>query len=204
MKNNDIILIGYSGHAYVVIDALYANDYNIIGYCDNEEKPYNPFELKYLGQESEEILQDNQWIIGIGDNAIREKIYYKYQHVGTPGYVIYNESDQGLMSAIGAGTYVGAGAVLNTLAEVGIGSIVNTGAIVEHECQIGNFVHIAPGAVLAGNVTVGDRTFIGANAVVKQGVSIGRDVIVGAGTVVLNDIPEGVTVVGNPGNILTK
>ena len=46
MSKNAVIL-GYSGHAYVVLEILISNQYDIIGYYDNEPKEKNPFKLNY-------------------------------------------------------------------------------------------------------------------------------------------------------------
>ena len=38
-----MIVIGYSGHAFVACGILKAAGQPITGYCDKEEKTYNPF-----------------------------------------------------------------------------------------------------------------------------------------------------------------
>ena len=47
---NEIIIMGYSGHGFVICDVCERNNLTIIGYCDNEEKMLNPYELLYLGR----------------------------------------------------------------------------------------------------------------------------------------------------------
>ena len=49
-----MILIGYSGHAFVVYGILQSVQKNVRGYCDTEEKTNNPFALEYLGSETSE------------------------------------------------------------------------------------------------------------------------------------------------------
>ncbi len=202
--NRDLIIVGYSGHAYVVIDALNSLGDNVLGYCDSKIKSYNPFSLEYLGKENEEVLIDQKWIISIGENEIREKIFLHLGHIGQLDSVIHKNAFLGAQIDFGMGVFVSANASINTLCKIGNGTIINTGSIVEHECSIGNFCHVAPGVVLAGNVNLGDRVFVGANATVKQGVVIGNDVTIGAGSVILQDVPDGVTIVGNPGRIIKK
>jgi len=64
---NKAILIGYSGHAYVVADILQKAGYQLGGYCDNEEKLNNPYAIPYIGKEkqneSQEILRRNNFFI---------------------------------------------------------------------------------------------------------------------------------------------
>ncbi len=196
-------IIGYSGHAYVVLDILKANDFTNISYCEQKEKEYNPFNLTYLGDERHRktiaLLRSGSVFMGIGDNIARAKTfnYLKAIHASTP-FIQHPSAIISSTVVIGEGSVIMQGAVINVLSKIGCGVICNTSSVIEHECMIGDFVHIAPGAVLAGNVSIGDFTFIGANAVVKQGVVIGKKVIVGAGSVVLKDIPDGSKAYGNP------
>lgn len=201
--SNDAVILGYSGHAYVVIEILMTNNYNVTGYYDREEKAENPFNLTYLGTEANESdlkkIINCSVFIGIGNNNIRADIFKKLKQNKLSFPVLAHHSSIVSASAqIGSGTIVMAGAIVNTMAKIGNAVICNTSSVIDHECVIGDYVHIAPGAVLAGNITVGDNTFIGANSVIKQGVTIGANVTIGAGAVVLKDIANGLTVYGNP------
>jgi sugar O-acyltransferase (sialic acid O-acetyltransferase NeuD family) len=202
-----IVIIGYSGHAFVVIDAAEKGGLQVNFYAEKVKQPQNSFELNYIGFEEDKDFEgwenDYEYILGVGDNKIRERvtelILSKEESLRS---VIHPSARIGAKVDIGDGTFIAAGAVINPLAAIGTSVIINTGAIVEHECKIGEFAHIAPGAVLAGNVKVGKRSFVGANATIKEGVEIGRDVIIGAGTVVLNDVQNGSKIVGNPGRVI--
>lgn len=200
--NKHIAIIGYSGHSLVVLDA--ANEAGIVipYYCEREEKTFNPFNLKYLGDESSEYFDwdiADKFIIGIGDNQLRKKIanfiISKNKQLFT---VVHPLAHISSMSKVGIGNFFAANSTLNTFAEVANNCILNTACVVEHECIISNHVHIGPGAILAGHVTIGESSFIGANSVVKQGVTIGENVVVGAGSVVLQNIPNNEIWVGNP------
>jgi len=203
-----VILIGYSGHAYVVYDIFRSKGIEIIGYCEKEEKQFNPFNLDYLGQETSseslKMLQQQDYFIAIGDNHIRQKIYQNLiaQNIQPPSQAIHFNTSISDSAETNSGAMIAANVTINALAKIGTGTICNTACVIEHECQIGDFAHIAPGAVLAGNVTIGNASFIGANAVVKQGVTIGENVTVGAGSVILKNIPDNAIVVGNPGKII--
>ncbi|MHC2993610.1 hypothetical protein OB13_19260 [Pontibacter sp. HJ8] len=204
-------LLGYSGHAYVVADAIKMRGDNIVGYYDREKAIVDPYNLDYLGDEGDEQSLSKItnlgaiFFVGIGDNSIRGKlIKYLCEKGFDTASVIHPNSIVSGMTTIGTGSLIAAGAIINPLAKVGVGVIINTGAIIEHECHIGDFVHIAPGAVLAGNVHVGEGSFIGAKAVVKQGVRIGKNTTVGAGAVVLKDVPDNLVWAGNPAIDLKK
>lgn len=200
------VIIGYSGHSYVLLDALETRGYELRGYIDREKKEKNPYNLQYLGSESDnqfsEMLKDSDIFIAIGDNEVRRKIFNNItRHGASTPNLIHGKALVSPYAVVNPAAVVMAGAVINSLALIGKGVICNTSSIVEHECRLGDFVHLAPGAVLAGNVHVGENTFIGANSVVKQGVSIGSNVTVGAGSVILRDIPDDAKVYGNPGKL---
>jgi sugar O-acyltransferase (sialic acid O-acetyltransferase NeuD family) len=197
----EAIIIGYSGHAYVLIDVLMANKYSIYGYCEAQKKDFNPYSLSYVGNENTEtdLLRKYDVFLGIGSNSLRSEIFeqlfkkgIKFPNIIHPNTIISPSS------SIGNATVIMPSVVINALCKIGQGVICNTTSVIEHECIIDNFAHIAPGVVLAGKVSVGKNTFVGANSVVKQGIKIGSDVIVGAGSVVINDIPDGCIVYGNP------
>lgn len=204
------ISVGYSGHAYVLIDSILDNGGEILGYFEKQQKQDNPFSIAYLGDESEEEVlaryEDKEigLVLGIGDNRVRKKIYEQVndRSFARPA-IIDRAANVSARANVGETAFIAKGASVNAGAGIGTGAIVNTGSIVEHECKIGDFAHLAPGAVLSGNVSVGSLSLIGANAVVKQGVSIGSRAIIGAGSVVLRDIPAGETWVGNPAKPLS-
>jgi sugar O-acyltransferase (sialic acid O-acetyltransferase NeuD family) len=201
------VIIGYSGHAYVVAESFISKGNTISYYTDLKEASNNPFNLTYLGFESSSNFKGWEmqlnYILGIGDNNIREKagnliLSKSLQLVNViDSNALFSESTN-----IGLGVFASKGVLVNSFTKIGNFTILNTGCIIEHECEIGIAVHIAPGAVLAGNVKVGNRSFIGANSVIKQGIEIGDDVIIGAGSVVIKDVLSNTKLVGNPGRLI--
>jgi len=202
-----VAIIGYSGHAYVIIDILLSAGRLVTAYCDQEEKEFNPYHLHYLGKESEVIrkLKKFDFFACVGHNGIRERIHTNVSaFLGNPINAIHPSAVISSSVKMGDGVMVAANATINPLTEIGRGVICNTSCTIDHECQIEDFVHVAPGAVVCGNVKIGKGTFVGANSVIKQGVIIGKNVVIGAGTVIIRDIPDNVTVVGNPQKQLIK
>ena len=199
MKNNNLVIIGYSGHSYGCIEVAIKQGFSIVGYHDVLEKVSNPYNLNYLGHE-DNIDSNNNPFIALGDNSIRRKIYEKLRsnNIFLNTTLIHSNTTISKSSLIEEQTFISAGVIINPQVKIGVGCIINTGAIIEHDCSIGKFSHIAPGAVLAGNVSIGSGCLIGANAVIKQGVKIGDNVIVGAGAVVLKGVNSNTIFVGNP------
>jgi sugar O-acyltransferase (sialic acid O-acetyltransferase NeuD family) len=198
-----VVIIGYSGHGIVVADTAIDAGMPLQYYCEKKTVNTNPFGLEYLGDEADKNF-DNwnkgyEFILGVGDNTIRNKIAVKVlSENGKLPNVIHRSVYMSKHSALGTGNFISANTTINALVRVGNFCILNTGCIIEHECTIADNVHIAPGAVLAGNVQVGTMSFVGANAVIKQGIKIGANVIIGAGAVIINDIPDNMIVAGNP------
>lgn len=205
----DICLIGYSGHSYVVCDVLHSIGIEVKHYCEKTPKKENPYNLEFLGTETEALQQgyfkDLIPVLAVGDNKIRMSIGDFLFNSGIQLFTaIHSRSFIASKVSVGEGTVVFAGAVINPLVEIGRGVICNTSCIIEHESSIGDYSHICPGAVLAGNVRVGKLAFIGANAVIKQGVEIGDRAIIGAGSVVVKNVEANSMVYGNPSSVKLK
>lgn len=200
-------IIGYSGHAYVVIDTLLSMNIFLLGYCEKSEKRNNPYQLDFLGDESDSSVLDKiesgNVYLGIGKNSIRKALYEQLslRKIQMP-FAAHKNAIVSRSAGISEAAVIMPGAIINSQSRIGRGVICNSASVIEHECIIGDFSHIAPGAVLAGGVTVGTNSFIGANAVVREGVKIGNNVIVGAASVVIRDVSDDLKIVGNPQKII--
>ena len=205
---NDVFLLGLSGHALSVLEAMRLNGMFPKGYFDKIK--HERLDLIYCGDETIEenliILDHSSFIFpSVGDNSLREKlILWAQTHQLNELLIQHPTAIIALDAQIGLSTFLGAGCIVNVQVKIGQGAIINTGAIIEHECTIGDFAHVGPGAVLAGNVLIEKSCFIGANATVKQGVKIGANTIIGAGSVVLTDIPANTVFAGNPAKQIKK
>ncbi|MGB1307433.1 MAG: acetyltransferase [Oceanihabitans sp.] len=203
LESKNIFILGYSGHAYVVLDTLLSNNYKIKGYFNKTKTNSNPYNLSYLGDENnvaiQTIIKEDFIFPAIGSNTIRKKViaFIEANHLNQT-VLIDTSAKVSKQALIKKSTLVGPRAIINSMAEIGKGCIINSGTIIEHECKIGNFTHIAPGTVLAGSVSVGNEVFIGANATILPGIKIGNKAVIGAGAVVIKDIGENETWVGNP------
>jgi sugar O-acyltransferase (sialic acid O-acetyltransferase NeuD family) len=201
------IIIGYSGHSFVVLDILFSNQYMLYGYCEKSEKKINPYDLQYLGSENnlEDFGSEKFIFITIGDNIKRKEIFHRLSGKGIQMPTVFHPTSTVSSKAkIGLASVFMAGSIVNSLSVIGNGVICNSACVIEHECVIGDFVHIGPSAVLAGGVTIGDNSFIGANSVIKQGIRVGQNVVVGAGSVVLKDVKDNSVVYGNPTKLKLK
>jgi sugar O-acyltransferase (sialic acid O-acetyltransferase NeuD family) len=199
-----MVVIGYSGHAFVVCGILQSSGSKLSGYCDTMEKEYNPFHLAYLGSETSvaalQVIEKQGCFIAVGDNTSRRKIHEQLTARGIrPSTIAHPSAVVDATAQVSEeGVMLSARVTINPLARIGVGAICNTGCIIEHECEVGDFAHIGPGAVLCGNVKIGAGSFVGANAVIRQGIHVGSGAMIGAGAVVVKDVPDNCTVMGVP------
>lgn len=187
---DDIILVGFGGHAKSVADCIErAGQYRIVGYTDMEE---HKSKYQYLG--TDDILPKylkkgiDKLAMGIGylgKGDLRERLYNHLKSLGFSFPVIADPSAIIASSAmIGEGTFVGKGTIINAEAEIGKMCIINTACLIEHECVVKDFSHVAVSAVLCGQVKVGKAAFVGANATVIQCREIADNKIIPAGATV--------------------
>ncbi len=195
---NRLIIIGAGGHGKVIADNALKNGYTDIGFVDDHATGLC-MGFPILGTlDAIDQLHDGKtdFIIGIGNNAIRKRIAEKYRVNWAT--LIHPSAHIATCVEIGEGTVVMAGAAVNACASVGNHCIVNTLAVVEHDNVIRNYVHISPGAKLGGTVQIGEMTHIGIGATVINNVDIGARCVVGAGAVVIKTLGDEGVYVGIP------
>ena len=206
-----LLLIGSSGHASVLLDAIeLAGEYSVAGYLDDtlragtEKRSY-----RILGNLTDaaricekEML--NHLVIAVGDNSSRRKIYLDLvSKVTSAKFPVVKHPS----AVIAASAEVGKGAVILAQAHVGPASrigefcIVNTGGLVDHECTLQDFSSIAPGVAMGGKVEIGECSAVGVGASISDRVTIGKHSVIGSGAVVVKDIPDFVVAFGNPARV---
>ena len=198
MRN--VIIIGAGGHAKVVADAVIKNCDRLLGFLD-DFKTGNVLEgYSVLGKTADAVsYSDNaRFVIGIGNNEIREKIATELEGKVKWITVIHPMANIGIGASIGCGSVIFANASVNPGAVIGRHCIINTGASAEHDCAMGDFSHISVNSALCGEASIGKCSFLGACASVKQSVSVCEGVTVGCGGAVVKDITESGIYAGVP------
>lgn len=202
MIKDEIIIIGFGGHARSIADSIKSTgDYNIVGYTDIVDRrcQYN-----YLGTDDnlKKIFDEGipNAVIGIGfvdDYTIRDNVIDKAKEIGFSFPTIIDTSAVIADDCfIGDGCFIGKNTVINAATVIDEFSIINTGAIIEHDNKIGAYSHIAVGALLCGEVSVGHHTLIGAGSTVIQCKNIGNNCIIGAGSLVIANVENNMKVYG--------
>lgn len=208
--NKKVVILGAGGHAKSIADIVLKSNDQVIGFLDDNVEIGTAIiksrDIKVIGKIEDSLnIANNQnilFVIGIGNNKVREKIAkqynIKYYTAIHPTAVIAQDVQ------IEEGTVVMANTVINVGASIGKHCIINTGAIVEHDNTIEDYVHLSPSVVLSGTVKIGKYTHLGTGTKVRNNINITSNVTVGVGGVVVKDIGEEGTYVGVPVKRLEK
>ncbi|MDT3232535.1 acetyltransferase [Pseudomonas sp. rhizo25] len=198
-----LAIVGAGGHGKVVADTAECCGWDVVEFF---EDAWSGREMngawRIAGDTSTLLNHLSEYegvLVAIGDNKVRHAKLAELAGAGAQLVsLIHPDATISRYAAIGIGSVVFAGVVVNADTQVGPGAILNTGCSIDHDCTLGDAVHISPGARLAGTVRVGSMSWIGIGACVRQSLQIGSLVMVGAGAVVVADIADSQTVVGVP------
>ncbi len=198
-----INIIGAGGHGAVCADIGLLCGYKEIVFYDDAfiEKPtlLNWKVTNNISWVYNNIQKNEDYAIAIGNNALRQSIFYKLQNLSAnivnlihPKAIVSSFSRMGQGNVLCAGSFVG---VNTTLANV---CIINSLSSVDHDCILEDSVHVCPGTHVGGFSSLGQRSWIGIGSAVKQCISIGADAVIGAGAAVVSDVPSAQLYVGVP------
>lgn len=184
------VIIGYGGHASVLIDII-GDPGEVFAICDKDTDPTANCDLNIVSEKKlldEFSHEEFELINGVGyipgSNArleVWEKFKlsgYQFFSIMAPTAIISDSAD------LFEGVQILHRAVVSNKTKIGNNTIINTGAIVEHHCSVGDSCHIAPGAILCGGVKVANHVFVGAGAIILPNVTLSSNTVVPAGDIV--------------------
>ena len=158
----DIVLVGGGGHGKVVLAALLRSpDFRVVGYTDPTDHGSPLLGVARLGHDDVLPAVAAEFpgagaAIGVGmlgSTTVRRRLEAMLDRLGLSLPVI--RASSAIVHAdvaIGDGTFVGDGVVVNPSARIGRCAILNTRCVVEHDVVVGAHAHIAPGATRCGRV----------------------------------------------------
>lgn len=194
--NRKLLLIGNGKHAAVVYEAAMMHGHKVVGVISQDKDTRLPVPI--VGSDSQlKNFSDHEFVVAIGDNARREKVYRVALSAGlVPAEpIIHPHAFVSPSARIGAGTVVMAGAIVQPHAKIGDNCIINTGATVDHDCVVNNHAHVCPGVNLAGTVNVGEGALVGTGTAVMPEMTIGDWAKVGAGSVIHKNVKANLTII---------
>ncbi len=198
-----IILIGDSGHARVIADAVVSAGGQVVARLDDKYTELVEQDGCAFGPVAEvhKLIETKQAkvVVAIGANVVRQKIVERLA-LSADQYAtaIHRAASISPSAVISPGTVVMPGAVVNAEAVIGNHVIVNSRAVVEHDCVIGDYVHVASGAAVAGLVKLDEGVWVETGASIVPTKRIGQWSVVRAGSAVMEDVGEFKTVIGVP------
>lgn len=226
MSDNDrkgLVLIGGGGHCKSIIDVIESitsysislgGKIRIAKIVDTKENFDKHIVGEYYVNESMENLDRltgyyENFVLAFGQLKTpngRPEMMQRLQALGAKfPTLISPHARVSPFCAVGKGTVIMHGAVVNANSLVGSGCILNTGCCIEHDAIVGSFTHVSTNAVVNGGSCVGQECLIGSNAVVLNQIDVCDKTVVGAGSVVIKSISESYGIyVGNPAQLIKK
>ena len=201
-------IFGTSGFAREVNDIASELGYRTVYICRDQA------ELEGRSSPGDAMLErdvgrygDMQFAIGIGENAVRQKVARRFCKELRFVNLIHPSASfgRGQRDVICAskGVIVCAGVRFTNNIQVGDFTIFNLNATIGHDAILDDFVNVSPGANISGNVHIGTRCWLGTGAALNQGkggakLIIGADTVIGSGSVVVKECEANAVYVGNP------
>ena len=204
----DIGIFGTSGFARELGDIACELGYRVIYVArDQPELQAWSFPSEVMLESDVGDHRDMEFTIGIGENAIRQKVAQRFADTLHFANLIHPSATFGQRQrdAIKAsqGVVVCAGVRFTNNIQIGDFTVFNLNVTIGHDVIVDDFVNVAPGACISGNVHLGARCLIGTGTVVNQGTAdakllIGADTIIGSGSVVIKTCESNAIYVGIP------
>jgi sugar O-acyltransferase (sialic acid O-acetyltransferase NeuD family) len=206
-SDRGVLVVGSSGHASVVVDALEASGWQVAGFLDD----FRPVNEKVLGGVVLGRLQDASacaaaagvWrvVVAVGDNWRRGQVMQGFDARWEFPVVRHPSAIVSASAQVEAGTVLAAGSVIGPGCHIGRGCLVNTLASLDHDGVLEDYASLAPGAICGGHVRVGSYTAVGLGANVIHKITLGAHTVIGAGATVVADMPDHVVAWGVPARV---
>ena len=209
---NNIVLIGSSGHAKVIIDIVQQEGkYNVVGLLDRHRQvDETTLGYRILGKEEDlpalkKVYSLMGVIVAIGDNFYRSKVVALIRKI-CPDLpfvcAIHPKASIGTDVSIGEGTVIMAGVTINPCSSVGRFCILNTNSSLDHDSTMEDFASLAPGVTTGGNCRIGKYSALGIGATLIHDVQVGKQSVIGAGALVMKSIESFAVAYGTPAIVI--
>lgn len=209
---DNIVIIGSSGHAKVIIDIVQQEGrYHIAGLLDRFRKvDEQTLGYRILGKEEDlpeltKIHFLKGAIVAIGDNFVRSQVVSRIREL-CPGLpfvsAVHPKASIATEVSLGEGSVIMSGVSINPCSSVGQFCILNTNSSLDHDSAMEHFSSLAPGVTLGGNCKIGKYSAISIGAVMIHGVHVGEHSVIGAGSLVIKNIESFVVAYGTPAKII--
>lgn len=195
-----IVILGM-GSAAISIANIISNEYNyeVVGFVgtDEENKKYNGKKIyrniPLIG--TRKILKDLRkqkiggFIAAIGDNYIREKVFYEASNEGLiPINAISRNAFIENDAIIKSGIVIGSGSVIQHGVEIGDNTFISSGCILNFKSKISENCFISPGCVMGSKTVIEKNVLIGSRSVINSKIKVGKNQIIESNQVINSNL----------------
>lgn len=171
----------------------------------NPGAPVNGIPVYNYANATEEYGNALEFTIGIGEPAIREKIFTKLKSVGmVVATLIHPEVYMPETTLIGQGVTINMGAFISCNVTICDNVYIQPHVNIGHDCILEEGCVISAFGNVAGAVHIGKYVYLGISSCIKEKIIVGDYSIVGMASAVYKDIPKEVVAVGNPARPMKK
>jgi len=210
MKENCII-VGAGTYGQVYAEYL-KEDYNILGFIDDDELVHNTKINGVIVLGKIDFLEtykdfNTRVFVSIGNPDIRIKLLNKVRKLGfiTPNYIDRSCNIHPSVQIGNKAVYILQGTIIMPLTKIENDVMISSGTIISHHSLIKSGTFISFGVNVGASLEIDTQAYLGIGSVIMTGVKkIGKNATIGAGAVIIKDVPDGATVVGNPGRIIKQ
>ena len=211
MKNK-LIIIGGGSLLNVSAEIVFlSKKINLVGYISEKKTPYkNIYNIKYLGSMndiSNKQIEKFEFILAVGDNFLRYKIYKKllkkfnkisFVNLIHPSVIISKNTK------IGKGNIICGNSNININTQIGNFCILNSRNSIDHDNEISDFVGTGPGVTTGGHVVINKFSFLGINSSIKNNIIINENSIVAGGSFLRKNTKKNSIYSGVPAKFLKE
>lgn len=199
MAKRTVYIFGAGGHARVIASLLGVSDPVFVV---PEPTAAGQMAERVVFERADELAASDIYL-GIGDNAIRRRLFDRLADVGLfPAVCVAPTAFIARSASLGPGVVVCPGSAVMDKAVLGANVIVNTLSSVDHDGVVGDHTQITAGVTLGGTVTLGSGCFLGIKAAVLPNIRLGDNVVVMAGSLVTGPFGNNLMIGGSPARMV--
>jgi sugar O-acyltransferase (sialic acid O-acetyltransferase NeuD family) len=160
-----------------------------------------------LKQITENNIKNNDLIIAIGNNYLREKITKLLEkNLKKISWATYIAKSSNIKKnvLISPGSMIMENVFINCNTTIKEHVLINSGSIIEHDNFFDQFSSCGPGTITGGEVYIGKKTFLGLGSKIKNKLKIRDNSIIGMGSVVIKNCKSSSIYYGCPAKYIDK
>lgn len=207
MKDLIIIGAGNVGGFLVYNQELFAEQYNLLGFLDDDAGKLGKefYGLKVIGNTEHlfSMSKDVAVAIGIAFPKAKRRVFEKIKDNGNhfPAFISKNAWLSNSV-VVGQGVILYPGVSINYETVIEDFVIMNMNCAIGHNCHVSRFAALAPGVSLAGFTKIEEAVDMGIGVSTRQNIVVGKDAVIGGQSMLVKNVGPGTKIAGVPGKIM--